>query len=76
MKQLIKLITAMSFVVFSGHAFSETKIVYHVNEGVQQASRAIGNIRNHLSADPILIGNTSIICSSKPGVTIRTCDHA
>lgn len=28
------------------------KVVYHVNEGVQQASRAIGNIRNHLSADP------------------------
>ncbi|MEY4063693.1 MAG: hypothetical protein RIT09_1486 [Pseudomonadota bacterium] len=53
MKQLIKLITAMSFVVFSGQAFSESvKIVYHVNEGVQQASRAIGNIRNHLSADP------------------------
>jgi intracellular sulfur oxidation DsrE/DsrF family protein len=53
MKQLIKLITAMSFVVFSGHAFSESvKIVYLVNEGVQQASRAIGNIRNHLSADP------------------------
>ena len=53
MKHLIKLITAMSFAVFSGHAFSEsTKIVYHVNEGVQQASRAIGNIRNHLNADP------------------------
>jgi intracellular sulfur oxidation DsrE/DsrF family protein len=29
-----------------------TKVVYHINEGVQQASRAIGNIRNHLSADP------------------------
>ena len=29
-----------------------TKVVYHVNEGVQQASRAIGNIRNHLNADP------------------------
>ncbi|MBU3724985.1 MAG: hypothetical protein FGM18_05670 [Burkholderiaceae bacterium] len=28
------------------------KVVYHVNEGVQQASRAIGNIRNHLNADP------------------------
>ena len=53
MKQLIKLITAMSFVVFSGQAFSESvKVVYHVTEGVQQASRAIGNIRNHLNADP------------------------
>jgi len=28
-----------------------TKVVYHLNEGVQQASRAIGNIRNHLNAD-------------------------
>lgn len=28
------------------------KVVYHVNEGVQQASRAIGNIRNHLAAEP------------------------
>ncbi|MDD2893295.1 MAG: DsrE family protein [Halothiobacillaceae bacterium] len=28
------------------------KVVYHVNEGVQQASRAIGNIRNHLNAAP------------------------
>jgi uncharacterized protein len=28
------------------------KVVYHVNEGVEQASRAMTNIRNHLSADP------------------------
>lgn len=28
------------------------KVVYHVSEGVQQASRAIGNIRNHLNAEP------------------------
>ncbi|MCU0813929.1 MAG: DsrE family protein [Burkholderiaceae bacterium] len=28
------------------------KVVYHLNEGVQQASRAIGNIRNHMNADP------------------------
>lgn len=27
------------------------KSVYHLSEGVQQASRAIGNIRNHLNAD-------------------------
>jgi intracellular sulfur oxidation DsrE/DsrF family protein len=33
-------------------ASESTKVVYHVNEGVQQASRAIGNIRNHLNADP------------------------
>ncbi len=28
------------------------KVVYHMSEGVAQASRAIGNIRNHLNADP------------------------
>ena len=28
------------------------KVVYHVNESIEQASSAIRNIRNHLSADP------------------------
>ena len=28
------------------------KVVYHMSEGILQASRAINNIRNHLAADP------------------------
>jgi intracellular sulfur oxidation DsrE/DsrF family protein len=28
------------------------KTVYHMSEGIPQASRAINNIRNHLAADP------------------------
>jgi intracellular sulfur oxidation DsrE/DsrF family protein len=28
------------------------KVVYHVNEGNEQASNALRNIRNHLTADP------------------------
>lgn len=28
------------------------KTVYHLSEGIPQASRAMNNIRNHLSADP------------------------
>ena len=28
------------------------KVVYHMSEGIPQASRAINNIRNHLAADP------------------------
>lgn len=28
------------------------KVVYHLSEGIPQASRAINNIRNHLAADP------------------------
>ena len=33
-------------------AWGEVKVVYHLNEGILQASRAMGNIRNHLDADP------------------------
>ena len=28
------------------------KVVYHLAEGLPQATRALGNIRNHLDADP------------------------
>ena len=53
MKKMIQLLVAASLVVCSSFAFAQsTKVVYHINEGVQQASRAIGNIRNHLNADP------------------------
>lgn len=30
----------------------QVKAVYHVNQGTEQATAAIRNIRNHLSADP------------------------
>lgn len=33
-------------------AAAQIKVVYHLSEGIPQASRAIGNIRNHLAADP------------------------
>jgi intracellular sulfur oxidation DsrE/DsrF family protein len=36
----------------AGAAFAQIKVIYHLNEGTPQASRAIGNIRNHLAADP------------------------
>jgi intracellular sulfur oxidation DsrE/DsrF family protein len=32
--------------------WAEIKVVYHLSEGIPQASRAMGNIRNHLNADP------------------------
>ncbi len=49
-----RLLAALAFLAFSVTAFADDgiKVVYHINEGVQQASRAIGNIRNHLAADP------------------------
>jgi len=33
-------------------AAGEVKVVYHLSEGLDQASRTLGNIRNHLDADP------------------------
>src|SRR5438309_1795396 len=33
-------------------AAEPVKVVYHLNEGVEQAVRALTNIRHHLSADP------------------------
>lgn len=38
-------------------SWAQVKVVYHLSEGVPQASRAIGNIRNHLAAEP----NTKIV---------------
>jgi len=37
---------------FTATAHAQTKVVYHLNEGLAQAARAMGNIRNHLAADP------------------------
>lgn len=33
-------------------ADKQVKTVYHLNEGLEQASNGLRNIRNHLSADP------------------------
>lgn len=33
-------------------ANDDVKVVYHMSEGIPQASRAVNNIRNHLAADP------------------------
>ncbi len=41
------------------------KVVYHLSEGVQQASRAIGNIRNHLNAEP---KTKIIVVTHGPGI--------
>jgi intracellular sulfur oxidation DsrE/DsrF family protein len=33
-------------------SWGQVKVVYHLSEGIPQAARALGNIRNHLEADP------------------------
>ena len=49
MKRSLLLITGLLACALS---WAEIKVVYHLSEGIPQASRAIGNIRNHLAADP------------------------
>jgi intracellular sulfur oxidation DsrE/DsrF family protein len=49
MKRFILLAIGFLLAVTS---WAQVKVVYHLNEGIPQASRAIGNIRNHLAADP------------------------
>lgn len=49
MKRSMLLITGLLACTLS---WAEIKVVYHLTEGVAQASRAIGNIRNHMAADP------------------------
>jgi len=36
----------------AGKAVEPVKVVYHINEGLEQAGNGLRNIRNHLSADP------------------------
>ena len=36
----------------SAHASDNIKVVYHLTDGIPQATRAVQNIRNHLAADP------------------------
>ena len=47
---------AAATLAFPGGAAAQAndaiKVVYHMSEGIPQASRAIQNIRNHLAADP------------------------
>ena len=49
MKRSLPLIAGLLACTLS---WADIKVVYHLSEGIPQASRAIGNIRNHLAADP------------------------
>lgn len=50
------LLTASAYATGTGGPAAQgakpVHVVYHVNEGLEQASNGLRNIRNHLSADP------------------------
>ena len=57
---------ALSFVAFAGctsmpQQTAQVKATYHLTNGLEEAQRAIRNVRNHLNADPnakiVVVGN-------------------
>lgn len=58
MKKLNSLLASVALALTLGSpattavASEPVKTVYHMSEGIPQASRGINNIRNHLAADP------------------------
>lgn len=56
-RTLLKTITTGLLALAAGlpapaFAVEQIKVVYHVADGIEQASRALANIRNHLRAEP------------------------
>lgn len=47
-----KTLLFMSGLLACSLTWADIKVVYHLSEGIPQASRALNNIRNHLNADP------------------------
>jgi intracellular sulfur oxidation DsrE/DsrF family protein len=51
------------------------KVVYHLTEGLDQSQRAMGNIRNHLNAEPgariVVVGNADGILFMLDGAKDR-----
>jgi hypothetical protein len=48
-----KLFLGLAILILNWSAFAQdVKVVYHVNTGIETAAAVLGNIRNHLSADP------------------------
>lgn len=45
-------VAALAFLPWHAAASEPVKVVYHLADGIDQASRAMANIRNHLRAEP------------------------
>ena len=53
LKQIIHTVSVLLLALSFGSAQAQdVKVAYHVNTGVDTASAILGNVRNHLNADP------------------------
>ena len=52
MKTVANLIAVSTLLVAAGGAWSQDKVAYHFDSGLEQATKGLRNIRNHLEVDP------------------------
>lgn len=52
LKSISLAVAALAFRPWHAAASEPVKVVYHLADGIDQASRAMANIRNHLRAEP------------------------
>lgn len=52
LKSISLAVAALAFLPWHASASEPVKVVYHLADGLDQASRAMANIRNHLRAEP------------------------
>jgi len=52
MKTFAHLIAVPVLLFASGSAWSQDKVVYHFDSGIEQATKGLRNIANHLEVDP------------------------
>lgn len=43
---------AMGFMLLSGAAMAQDRVVYHIDDAATQATKGLRNVRNHLDVDP------------------------
>ena len=60
-----KWLVIMLSLLTASAAWAQINVVYHLNEGIPQASRALPNIRNHLVADPTV---KIVVVTHGPGI--------
>lgn len=52
MKIIVKSIAIMTLSLAAAGAWAQDKVVYHFDSGLEQATKGLRNIRNHLDVDP------------------------
>lgn len=52
MKSMLRVAAASLLVFFAASVSAQDKVVYHFDGGLEQATRGLVNIRNHLDVDP------------------------